>query len=102
MWIISPRCAREFWELHPEAESPLRHWLAIVRNADWKTPATMSGTFPSADRVKVDSGRTVWVFNVGGNNYRLIAAIHFNIGKLFILRILNHRDYDREAWKKEL
>ena len=59
-------------------------------------------TFPSADRVKVDSGGTVWVFNVGGNNYRSIAAIHFNIGKLFILRILNHRDYDREAWKKEL
>jgi len=52
-------------------------------------------TFASADYV---DGLTV--FNVGGNKYRLIAAIHYNRHKVYIRNVLTHADYDREAWKR--
>jgi mRNA interferase HigB len=51
--------------------------------------------FPHADLV----GPLV-VFNVGGNKVRLIAAVHFNRGKIYIREILNHTDYDKGGWKK--
>ncbi len=45
-------------------------------------------------------GRAFYVFDVGGNKYRLIAAIHFNTQRLFVRHILTHADYDTERWKK--
>lgn len=50
----------------------------------------------------MSSGRQVCIFDIGGNNYRLIAAIHYNTGKVFVLRILTHKEYDSEKWKREL
>lgn len=54
------------------------------------------------DAVKVKSGTTVYVFNVGGNKYRAVVAIHFNRRICFILRIMTHTEYDRAQWKEEL
>ena len=45
-------------------------------------------------------GRGFYFFNLGGNKYRLIAAIHFNTQMLFVRRILTHSEYDTERWKK--
>ena len=56
----------------------------------------------SADEVRVGSGRTVVVFNIGGNKYRLITAIYYNMDKVFILRFLSYRQYDQNKWKAEL
>jgi len=39
------------------------------------------------------------VFDVGGNKLRLIAAIHFNAGKVFIRAVLTHKAYDKGDWK---
>lgn len=55
----------------------------------------LRATFASADYV---DGLTV--FNVGGNKYRLIAAIHYNRRKVFIRAILTHADYDQGDWKR--
>ena len=57
---------------------------------------------PSADPVRVTSGRTVVVFNIAGDRYRLLTAIHYNMRKVFILRFLTHAEYTRETWKDEL
>ncbi|HZL35768.1 MAG TPA: type II toxin-antitoxin system HigB family toxin [Tepidisphaeraceae bacterium] len=62
----------------------------------------MPATFGQTDQAKVSSGRQVCIFDIGGNNYRLIAAIHYNTGKVFVLRILTHKEYDSEKWKREL
>jgi len=59
-------------------------------------------TFPSTDMVKVSSGRQVIVFNVCGNEFRLIVAVHFDRQKVFILRLLSHAEYSKENWKAEL
>jgi len=51
--------------------------------------------FPSADMVD-----NLVVFNIAGNKYRLIAAIHFNRQKLYIRDVLTHAEYDKERWKR--
>ncbi len=56
-------------------------------------------TFASVDLVPV-KGRDFYVFDIGGNKYRLIAAIHFNSQRLFVRHILTHSDYDTERWKR--
>jgi mRNA interferase HigB len=59
-------------------------------------------TFPRADLVTVSSERTVVIFNIGGNKYRLITAIPSNTRKVFVLRFLTHAEYDSQGWKEDL
>ena len=59
-------------------------------------------TFPHADQVKVKSGRTVTVFNVRGNEFRLITAIHYDRRKVFVLNFLTHAEYSKDTWKNRL
>jgi len=56
-------------------------------------------TFGSVDMVPV-KGRDPYVFDIGGNKYRLVAAIHFNTQKLFVRHVLTHPEYDAGGWKK--
>jgi mRNA interferase HigB len=95
MHVITRKRITEFGSLHPDSKGPLSAWYAIVDKTAFKTFADLRKTFPSADLV----GDKV-VFNIGGNKYRLIAAIHFNRGKLYIRNILTHAEYDKEGWKK--
>ena len=52
--------------------------------------------------MRVDSRRIVVVFNVSGNKFRLITAIHYNVAKVFVLRFLMHAEYSKDQWKQEL
>lgn len=95
MHVISEKKLRVFWAIHPEAETPLRAWFRIAEKARWATFAEVRETFPHADQVG-----DLTVFNVGGTRYRLIAAIHYNRGKLYIRHVLTRAEYDREKWKQ--
>jgi mRNA interferase HigB len=46
--------------------------------------------------------RLVVMFNIHGNDFRLICAIHYNTAKVFLLRFLSHAEYDKDRWKSEL
>ena len=94
--VISKAALREFWAIHPEAERPLRNWYSVVKNANWEDPGDVKDTFNSVDMV----GRC-FVFNVGGNRYRIVAAIHFNTRRVFLRYVLTHREYDRGMWTAE-
>jgi mRNA interferase HigB len=59
-------------------------------------------TYASADAVTVKSKRTVTVFNVCGNDYRLIVAIHYKTRIVYTLRFLTHAEYSKDKWKDEL
>lgn len=96
MRVISKRKLREFWEVHPKARPPLEAWYQIARHAEWENFSDVRATLNSVDQV----GRLT-VFIIGGNKYRLIAAIHFNRGKLFIRHVLTHAEYDMDHWKEE-
>ena len=87
---------------HPQAAAPLGRWRKAVRNAAWRTIADVRATYPNADPVRVASGKTVYVFNICGNDFRLICAIHFDRQRLFTLRFLSHAEYSKDKWKSEL
>lgn len=95
MRIISEKKLREFGKLHPDAKGPLRAWRQTVNDAHWANFAELRAVYPHADNV----GRCT-VFNVGGNKYRLVAAIHYNRGIVYLRHVLTHAEYDREDWKE--
>ena len=102
MRIIKTSMLREYWQSHREAEASLWTWAQLANAAKWENFAQVRMTFPSADLVKVASGRSVVVFNVAHNRYRLIAALHYNTGIVYTLMIMTHKEYDRSAWKEQL
>jgi mRNA interferase HigB len=97
--VISQKALREFERAHADAVAPLRAWFKLARNGRFRNLAELKRTFASVDMVPV-SGRAFYVFNIGGNKYRLAAAIHFNTQRLFVRDILTHADYDTERWKR--
>jgi len=94
--IISRRTLRAFWEVHSSAEKPLMVWMQVVKTARWEDPAALKQTFPSADLVG-----HLTVFNVGGNHFRLVARIAYDLGIVFIRAVLTHKEYDRGSWKQD-
>jgi mRNA interferase HigB len=97
--VISQRALREFERAHADAAAPLRAWLKLVRHGRFRNLAELKRTFANVDMVPV-RGRTFYVFNIGGNKYRLVGAMHFNTQRLFVRHILTHADYDSERWKQ--
>ena len=69
---------------------------------DWTNIQQLRRVLPTADAVTVQSGRVVTVFNIGGNDYRLITAIHYNTRIVYTMLFLTHAKYDKEAWKEIL
>ncbi len=96
MHIISKKRLREFWTKRSEAEIPLRGWYQAVKNAEWRKFADVKATFNS-----VDVYARCYIFDVGGNKYRIIAAIHFNAQRVFVRNVLTHSQYDDGAWKSD-
>jgi mRNA interferase HigB len=100
MHVISPKKLREFWATHADSESPLKAWEKIASKATWANFAEIRADFPHADPVG-----TCIVFNIGGNKYRLIVRVfhakdEFK-GRVYVLHVLTHNDYDTDRWKKD-
>jgi len=96
--VLAGKALREFVQQHPDAETPLKAWRKLAEHGDFQNLAELKQTFPSVDMVPVKK-RDFYVFNIGGNKYRLIAAIHFTARMLFVRHILTHAEYDTEKWK---
>ena len=99
MHVISRKALAEFWKPHADAEAPLKAWFKAASRGSFKNLAELKQTFRSVDYVSAGR-RGFYVFDIGGNKYRLIAAIHFNTQKLFIRYVLTHAQYDQGGWKK--
>ena len=95
MHVIAKPALIEFWTKHPNAASPLQAWYRTMESEAFSDFNELKATFASADYV---DGQTV--FNIGGNKYRLIAAIHYNRHKVYIRAVLTHVEYDRGDWKR--
>ena len=91
MHIISLKTLRLFWEIHPDAEQPLRAWYAIARRSQWRTPTDIRAAYGSASFI----GNNRVVFNIKGNDYRLIVFAEYAKRKLFIRFVGTHAEYDR-------
>jgi mRNA interferase HigB len=102
MRIITRKRLREFAQRHPDAAEPLQKWYRLFREAEWENLQDVRRVYPHADTVTVASGNTVTVFNICGNKYRLIAAIHYNRQRVYVLLLLRHAEYSKGFWKDRL
>jgi mRNA interferase HigB len=91
MVIISKATVRGFVNKHNDAEIALYAWYELVAKSDWKNFNEMRQSFNSVDAV----GNDRYVFNIKGNNYRLIALIIFKVRTVYILFIGTHSEYDK-------
>lgn len=91
MQIIAKRTLKLFWEAHPQAETPLRAWYALVSKAEWDGPADVKAMFRSADFV----GDSRVIFDIGGNKFRLIVRIAYRYRRVLVKFIGTHAEYDR-------
>ena len=92
----------EYWTIHRGTKQWLNTWHGLTSAATWQNLVDVRKTYPHADPVPVKSRRTVTVFNVCGDNHRLITAIHYNAGIVYVLMLMKHPDYTRGHWKKQL
>ena len=91
MRIIAERTIREYYEQHPQARVALEDWVSVVKKSQWRCFADIKTTFNSVDYV----GNQHYVFNIKGNNYRLVVVIKFTIGRIYIRFVGTHAEYDK-------
>lgn len=93
--VIAKPILVEFWSRHPDAAPSLQAWHQLMGSRSFRHLADLRRTFASADRV---DGLTV--FDIGGNKYRLIVAVHYNRQKVFVRGVMTHAEYDQGSWKR--
>ena len=91
MRIIKVFYLQEFAKRHADALAQLSQWAQDCRRAAWRTNADVKAYARSADYV----GNQRWVFNIGGNKYRLVVAICFRTGYVLVKFIGTHAQYDK-------
>ncbi|MCP2045349.1 type II toxin-antitoxin system HigB family toxin [Pontibacter sp. HSC-36F09] len=91
MRVIAKRTLRDFWEKHADSEQQLKAWYNEAEQADWKSPNDIKKDYPSASILEDNR----MVFNIKGNNYRLIVRINYKYGVVWIRFIGTHAEYDK-------
>jgi mRNA interferase HigB len=91
MRIVTYKRIQEFIDLHADSENALNFWYHTTTAKEWNNLKDIKQTFNSVDYV----GNNRYVFNIKGNDYRLVAIISFNARKVYIRFIGTHSEYDR-------
>lgn len=90
MVVISKAKLINFYNTDSQAKEPLLKWYNLTLFSDWEDFYSIKDTFNTVDSV----GNDRFVFNVGGNKYRIVAMIHFNKRTLYIRFVGTHKQYD--------
>ncbi|MFM8766437.1 MAG: type II toxin-antitoxin system HigB family toxin [Rubrivivax sp.] len=90
MRVIAVSTLRAFWERFPDAEQPLKAWYEEATSASWNQPAEIKAQYRSAS---VPKNRRV-VFNIKGNDYRLIVAVAYKLQIVYVKFVGTHKEYD--------
>lgn len=91
MRVIAKRTLRDFWGKHADSEQQLKSWYNEAEQAYWKSPNDIKKDYPSASILEDNR----MVFNIKGNNYRLIVRINYKYGIVWIRFIGTHAEYDK-------
>ncbi len=91
MRIVALATIRSFWEIHPDAQLPLRASYALASRAIWKTPSDIKDAYRNASFTK--NNRVV--FNIKGNEYRLVVLVRYDKGLMYIRFVGTHSQYDK-------
>lgn len=92
MRVISNKTLKDFATRNTAAEGPLQAWRKTIEKGQFPHFASLKLTFNSVDRVK-----DFYVFDISGNKYRIITAIHFNTQCLYVRHVFTHVEYNH--WK---
>lgn len=100
MHIISERRLQEFWsdQRHRDSEEPLRAWLAVVRRKRYGSSHDVRRDFGTASFL----GDRRTVYNIGGNKYRLVVDMRYDLGRIYVRHVLTHEEYDRRSRERTL
>lgn len=90
MRVIAVSTLRAFWKRHPDAEQPLKAWFEEASSASWTQPADIKVRYRSASILK---NRRV-IFNIKGNDYRLVVAVAYRLQIVYVKFVGTHREYD--------
>ena len=91
MRIFTEQAIKEYSEMVPESKVALQDWVSKVKKSKWSCFADIKKTFNSVDNV----GNQHYVFNIKGNNYRLVVVIKFVIGFVYVRFIGTHSEYHK-------
>ena len=91
MRIVAKRTLLDFIARHAHAEQALLAWYAEASKANWKTPQNIKDQYASASFV----GRNRVVFNIKGNDFRLIVAVAYQIGVVYVKFVGTRAEYDK-------
>ena len=93
--LIKRQSIEDYANKNARSKVPFKNWLSIVKYADWNKPKDIIATFNGANILGNGTDRVV--FNIGGNNYRMICKYHFGKNKvhLFINRMGTHGAYTK-------
>jgi mRNA interferase HigB len=91
MVIISRAVIVDFYETEPKAKDPLVAWYHMAKESDWSKFSEMKKCYNSVDSV----GNKRFVFNLGGNKYRLVVLIFFSVRTIYVRFIGTHKQYDK-------
>jgi mRNA interferase HigB len=96
MHVISYRKLREYAERHADCSDTLDNWYKVASKQIWQNLIEIQAVFPTAESVG-----NFTVFNIKGNNYRLIVSIDYERKLIYIKYVLTHAEYDKEQWKND-
>ena len=91
MRIVTHKALVEFYTKHPDSQTALEEWYTKTTKADWSCFADIRKTFNTVGAV----GNSRYVFNIKGNDYRLVALVLFQIKKVYVRFIGTHKAYDK-------
>ncbi|RLD26925.1 MAG: type II toxin-antitoxin system HigB family toxin [Bacteroidetes bacterium] len=91
MRVVTPKRLMEYSRKHPDAKIPLLYWFEKVKNADWNSLNEIKNDFRSVDYV----GNKHYIFDIKGNDYRIVVIIIFISKKVYIRFIGTHAEYDK-------
>ena len=89
--VVAKKILRDFWEKHEDCEQQLKSWFREAQKAEWKNPNEIKTEYPSASILNVNRV----IFNIKGNNYRLIVKISYEYEMVWIQFIGTHAEYDK-------
>jgi mRNA interferase HigB len=89
--VVAKKILRDFWENHEDCEQQLKAWFREAEKAEWENPNQIKEEYPSASIL--NNNRVI--FNIKGNNYRLVVKISYEYQMVWIRFIGTHSEYDK-------
>lgn len=93
LFIQNTPVVDSFKKKHPRSRKPLESWFRIIKEGKFQCLMDLRETFNSVDYVEKED---VYIFNIGGNNYRLTAQIVFRFETLTVLKVETHDEYSKK------